>query len=146
MEGWISNTYRRRTDKGPDGKEYRAAIVSPYGEIMPEGNGQMKILDIREIVDGTEEKWMNLTLSHVNDSLVRMGIFEGEFHWHHHIEEDEFFFVISGKLLLDLPDGTVELFPMQGFTVPRGVEHRTRAQEKTVVLMVEGSTVNPKGD
>ncbi|MGA1848851.1 MAG: cupin domain-containing protein [Thermoplasmatota archaeon] len=113
---------------------------------MPAGKGQMEILDIKEIVDGTEEKWMNRTLSHVNDSLIRMGIFEGEFHWHHHDREDEFFYVISGKLLLDLPEGTMELLPMQGFTVPRGVEHRTRAKEKTVVLMVEGDTVEPKGD
>ena len=82
----------------------------------------------------------------MNDSLVRLGIFEGEFHWHHHDNEDEFFYVISGKLLLDLPDGTIELDQNQAYTVPEGVEHRTRAEEKTVVLMVETGTVNPKGD
>jgi mannose-6-phosphate isomerase-like protein (cupin superfamily) len=130
----------------PDGKEYRAAHDSPYGETVIKKKGQMEILDVQEVVDATKEKWMNCTLSHVNDSLIRMGIFEGEFHWHHHDREDEFFYVVSGKLLLDLPEGTVELLPLQGFTVPRGVEHRTRAQEKTVVLMVEGNSVNPRGD
>jgi mannose-6-phosphate isomerase-like protein (cupin superfamily) len=75
-----------------------------------------------------------------------MGIFQGEFHWHHHDMEDEFFYVVSGKLLLDLKNETVELTPGQGYTVPRGVIHRTRAIEKTVVLMVEGNTVDPKGD
>jgi mannose-6-phosphate isomerase-like protein (cupin superfamily) len=94
----------------------------------------------------TIEKWYNTTLSQVNASLVRLGIFEGEFHWHHHDDEDEFFYVISGKLLLDLSDGTIELDQNQAYTVPKGVEHRTRAEEKTVVLMVETITVNPKGD
>ncbi len=106
----------------------------------------LQVIDINEIVENTREKWINFTLTEVNDSLVRMGIFEGEFHWHHHDLEDEFFYVISGKLLLDLKNETVELKPGQGFTVPRGVRHRTRAVEKTVVLMVEGKTVKPKGD
>lgn len=108
--------------------------------------GQSKVIDIPSIVDACSEKWYNTSLSSVNDSLIRLGIFEGEFHWHHHDNEDEFFYVISGKLLLDLKDGTIELNQNQGYTVPKGIEHRTRAEEKTVVLMVETQTVNPKGD
>jgi len=106
----------------------------------------MEIIDIDDYVEQTEEKWINYTLTGVNDSLVRLGIFEGEFHWHHHDREDEFFYVVTGKLLLDLGDRTMELLPNQGFTVPKGVEHRTRALEKTVVIMVEGDTVAPRGD
>ena len=113
---------------------------------MAEKQGQMKVIDVDEYVRGTEEKWVNFTLSEVNDCVVRMGIFDGEFHWHHHDVEDEFFFVVSGKLLLDVEDITYELGPGQGFTVPRKVRHRTRAEEKTVVLMVEGDTVKPEGD
>jgi mannose-6-phosphate isomerase-like protein (cupin superfamily) len=114
--------------------------------ISMKNNGQMEVLDLNLIERTTPDRWFNCTLSEVNDCLVRIGIFEGEFHWHHHEREDEFFFVYSGKLLLDLPDETFELLPGQGFTVPRGVEHRTRADERTVVLMVEGNTVRPKGD
>lgn len=106
----------------------------------------MEIIDIPSIVEAGTEKWWNTTLCQVNDSLVRLGVFEGEFHWHHHDNEDEFFYVVSGKLLLDLHDGTVELGPNQAYTVPKGVEHRTRAQEKTVVLMIEAATINPEGD
>ena len=106
----------------------------------------MEIIDINDYVETTEEKWINYTLTEVNNSLVRLGIFKGEFHWHHHDGEDEFFYVITGKLLLDLEDRTIELLPNQGFTVPKGVEHRTRALEKTVVIMVEGNTVDPGGD
>lgn len=108
--------------------------------------GHLGVIDIDGIVGSTKEKWTNYTLSEVNDSLVRLGIFEGEFHWHHHDREDELFLVLSGKLFLDLKDRTVELLPHQCFTVPRGVEHRTRANERTVVLMVEGNTVKPAGD
>lgn len=113
---------------------------------MMEKIGQSEVIDIKSIVDSIPEKWYNTTLSSVNDSLVRLGIFEGEFHWHHHDLEDEFFYVISGKLLLDLQDGTIELNQNQGYTVPKGIEHRTRAEEKTIVLMVEIDSVNPKGD
>jgi mannose-6-phosphate isomerase-like protein (cupin superfamily) len=93
-----------------------------------------------------KEKWVNFNLTEVNDCIVRLGIFEGEFHWHKHEREDELFFVLEGTLLLDLEAETVELRPQQGYTVPRQVLHRTRAREKTVVLMVEQNTVNPKGD
>ena len=108
--------------------------------------GQSEVIDIPSIVEACPEKWFNTTLSQVNDSLVRLGIFEGKFHWHHHDNEDEFFYVISGRLLLDLEDGTIVLDPNQAYTVPKGVEHRTRAEARTVVLMVETDTVDPKGD
>lgn len=108
--------------------------------------GHMQLIDINKIVESTKEKWINFTLSEVNNSLIRMGVFEGEFHWHRHAREDEFFYVVSGRLLLDLKNETIELTPGQGYTVPQGVIHRTRAIEKTVVLMVEGNTVKPRGD
>ncbi len=109
-------------------------------------SGQSEVIDIPSIVETCSEKWCNVNLSQVNDSLVRLGVFEGEFHWHHHDNEDEFFYVISGRLLLDLQGGTVEIGQNQAYTVPKGVEHRTRADERTVVLMVESDTVNPRGD
>lgn len=113
---------------------------------MRQRYGHSKIIDIPSIVETCPEKWYNTNLAQVNNSLVRLGIFEGEFHWHHHDEEDEFFYVISGKLLLDLQEGTIELIQNQAYTVPKGVGHRTRAEEKTIVLMVETDTVKPKGD
>ena len=108
--------------------------------------GQAQIIDVPRLVRENKEKWINFSLSEVNDCIVRLGIFEGEFHWHKHEREDELFFVLEGTLLLDLETGTLELRPQQGYTVPRQVMHRTRAREKTIVLMVEQNTVNPKGD
>jgi len=110
------------------------------------GFGQSRIIDIGEIVGSCPEKWYNESLSRVNDSIVRLGIFQGEFHWHKHDKEDELFYVISGRLLLDVPEGTIELLPNQAYAVPRGIMHRTRAEKKTVVIMVEGATVKAAGD
>src|SRR3972149_9471630 len=98
-----------------------------------------ELIDIPAIVNENREKWFNQTLTKVNDSVVRIGILEGEFHWHKHDNDDEFFFVLSGQLLIDLEDRTIELNPNQGVTISKGVMHRPRALQKTVVLMVETS-------
>lgn len=91
--------------------------------------------------------WFNQTLTTVNDALVRLGVFHGEFHWHKHDEQDEFFFVLDGELLLDIDHKeTHTLKKHQGYTVPKGVMHRTRAPERTVVLMIEQRGVIPTGD
>ena len=81
----------------------------------------------------------------MNDSVVRLGVVEGEYHWHEHADEDEFFYVVDGRFIIDLEDRTVELRPRQGFVVPRGVRHRPRAPERTVILMVEGAGIVPTG-
>lgn len=108
--------------------------------------GFLTRIDVQQMVNECEDDWFNQTLCRVNDCVVRLGIVEGEFHWHKHDEEDEFFFVVEGKLLIDLEDKTIELAPKQGFTIPKGVMHRTRAPERTVMLMLEGSGVNRTGN
>ena len=107
----------------------------------------LQLIDIRKFHESCKEDWFNQTLCRVNDCVVRLGVICGEFHWHTHDAEDEFFYVIEGTLLVDLEeDQTVELHPQQGFTVPKGVVHRTRAPQRTVMLMIEGSGVRPTGD
>lgn len=108
-------------------------------------HGHLEVIDIASIVEATKEKWWNQTLTQVNDSVVRLGILEGEFHWHKHDAEDEFFLVLSGTLLIDLEDKTIELGPHQGTTITKGVMHRPRAPQKVVVLMVETNTIVPTG-
>ncbi len=108
--------------------------------------GSLKLIDVPDLVRRCKKKWFNQTLCRVNDCAVRLGILHGEFHWHKHIKEDEFFFVLQGTLLIDLEKKTIILKRHQGFTVPRKVLHRTRAPQKTVVLMVEAASVKPVGD
>jgi mannose-6-phosphate isomerase-like protein (cupin superfamily) len=109
--------------------------------------GFLKLIDIDAIARAATSRWSNQTLCAVNDCVVRLGVVEGEFHWHKHDREDEFFLVLSGELSIDLDDGTtISLRPSQGYAVPRGQVHRTRAAVRTVMLMVEGATVTPTGD
>jgi mannose-6-phosphate isomerase-like protein (cupin superfamily) len=121
---------------------------SPYSINLDESFGSLEFIDVGALADAVEEQWFNQTLVRVNDCVVRLGVMQGEFHWHHHDEEDEFFYVVEGRFLIDLQeeDRTVELMPKQGFTVPKGVLHRTRAPERTVILMFEGAGVVPTGD
>ena len=97
-------------------------------------------------VGRAQTPWWNRTLCEVNDSWVRLGVMEGDFHWHKHEEEDEFFFVLEGHLDIELEDRTVSLGPSEGFTVPRGVMHFPHARGRTVVLMVEKAGLVPTGD
>jgi mannose-6-phosphate isomerase-like protein (cupin superfamily) len=81
----------------------------------------------------------------VNNSIVRLGVMQGEYHWHKH-NNDEFFFVLDGEFLVDLPDRTVTLRPREGFVVPKGLEHRTRAPQRAVILTVEDAGIITTGD
>src|ERR1700722_19722385 len=106
---------------------------------------QLEVVDEKALADACEFKWYNQTLCQVNDSVVRLGVFDGEYHWHSHADDDEFFYVVEGELLIDLEERTVSLSPRQGLVVPKGVVHRTRAVERTVVLMVENKGIVPTG-
>lgn len=108
--------------------------------------GSLSLIDVDQLRERVTDTWFNQTLCEVNDCVVRLGVVHGEFHWHKHDNEDEFFFVVDGRLVIDLEDRSVELLPRQGFTVPKGVVHRTRAPVRTAMLMVEGRTISPTGD
>ena len=106
----------------------------------------LEVIDERAMADACTYKWFNQTLCQVNHSVVRLGVVEGDYHWHKHDADDEFFYVVKGRFLIDLEERTVELGPRQGFVVPKGVVHRTRAPERTVILMVENAGIIPTGD
>jgi mannose-6-phosphate isomerase-like protein (cupin superfamily) len=119
---------------------------TPYSINLDVKYDALELVDVQALVDACKDQWFNQTLCRVNDSVVRLGILQGEFHWHKHDNEDEFFYVVEGTFLIDLEGRTVELKPKQGFTVPKGVMHRTRAPEKAVVLMIESAGIIPTGD
>jgi mannose-6-phosphate isomerase-like protein (cupin superfamily) len=109
--------------------------------------GFLSLIDVNRLRQDMKEQWQNQTLCRVNDCVVRLGVVQGEFHWHKHDDEDEFFYVVDGRLFIDVEGRPgVELGPNQGYTVPRGVVHRTRAPQRTAMLMFEGAGVKPTGD
>jgi len=118
----------------------------PYATHLNIYYGPLERVDVQKLVEECRDQWYNQTLCKVNDSVVRLGVLQGEYHWHKHDKEDEFFYVVEGKILIDLEGRTVELVERQGFVVPKGVLHRTRAPQRAVILMVEGAGIVPTGD
>lgn len=108
-------------------------------------HGPLEVIDVAGLVQACTDQWYNQTLCKVDEAVVRLGVVHGEYHWHHHENEDEFFYVVSGRFLIDLEDRTVDLTPGKGFVVPKGVKHRPRAPERTVILMVERAGIVPTG-
>ena len=106
----------------------------------------LEVIDEKALSNACTYKWFNQTLCRVNESVVRLGVVEGEYHWHKHENDDEFFYVIEGELFIDLEYRTIKFLPRQGFVVPKGVLHRTRAPQRTIMLMVENMGIIPTGN
>jgi mannose-6-phosphate isomerase-like protein (cupin superfamily) len=117
----------------------------PYETHLDVMFGPLQEIDVHALAAAVTHPWWNQTLCRVNQSVVRLAVVRGTYHWHHHEVEDEFFFVVEGALFVDLEDRTVRLRPGQGLTVPRGVRHRTRADVRTIMLMVEADSIVPTG-
>src|SRR5438876_12047550 len=122
----------------------------PYDTHLDIRYGPLELVDVQALVHACTHPWYNQTLCKVNDSVVRLGVIQGEYHWHQHDDEDEFFYVVEGHLLIDLREAdtsgaererSVELQARQGFVVPKTVMHRTRAPQRAVILMVEGAGI-----
>ena len=118
----------------------------PYATYLDIKFPPLHLVNVPALVKACTEKWYNQTLCKVNDSVVRLGVMQGEYHWHKHDNDDEFFFVLEGHFIIDLDDRSVDLQPQQGFVVPKGIRHRTRAPDRAVILMVETTAVVPTGD
>jgi dTDP-4-dehydrorhamnose 3,5-epimerase-like enzyme len=118
----------------------------PYATYLDIRYPPLALVDVPDLIAACTDRWYNQTLCQVNDSVVRLGVMQGEYHWHKHDNDDEFFFVLEGRFLIDLEGRSVELHPRQGFVVPKGVLHRTRAPERAVILMVENAGIVPTGD
>ncbi len=118
----------------------------PYVNHMNILHSSCELIDVPRLVRECTDQWYNQTLCQVNESVVRLGVLQGEYHWHKHEEDDEFFFVVSGRLEIELEGGgSVELAEQQGYVVPRGMLHRPIAETRTVVLMVETAGIVPTG-
>jgi mannose-6-phosphate isomerase-like protein (cupin superfamily) len=107
---------------------------------------QLALVDVPAVISQVEAEWFNQTLCKVNESVIRLGVMQGEYHWHKHDNDDEFFFVLEGRFIIDLEGQSIELLPQQGYVVPKNVVHRTRAPERAIILMVETATIVPTGD
>jgi hypothetical protein len=118
----------------------------PYATYLDIKFPALSLVDVPMLVKACTDRWYNQTLCKVNDSVIRLGVMQGEYHWHKHDTDDEFFFVLEGHFIIDLEDRSIDLGVQQGFVVPKGVVHRTRAPDRAVILMVETASIIPTGD
>jgi mannose-6-phosphate isomerase-like protein (cupin superfamily) len=118
----------------------------PYATHLDVKFEPLSVVDVPALIAACKDRWYNQTLCKVNDSVIRLGVLQGEYHWHKHDNDDEFFFVLEGHFIIDLEDRSVDLQPLEGFVVPRGVIHRTRSPERAVILMAETAAIVPTGD
>lgn len=118
----------------------------PYATHLDVKFAPLSVVDVPGLIARCKDRWYNQTLCAVNDSVIRLGVLQGEYHWHKHEHDDEFFFVLEGHFFVDLETHSVELKPLEGFVVPKGVVHRTRAPQRAVILMAETRTIVPTGD
>lgn len=118
----------------------------PYATHLDVKFAPLEVIDVPELIAQCKDRWYNQTLCQVNDSVIRLGVLQGEYHWHKHEHDDEFFFVLEGRFFIDLEGRCVELKPLEGFVVPRGILHRTRAPERAIILMAETHAIVPTGD
>jgi len=118
----------------------------PYATYLDVKFPPLSVVDVPALIAACKDRWYNQTLCKVNDSVIRLGVLQGEYHWHKHDRDDEFFFVLEGHFIIDLEDRSIDLERLEGFVVPRGVLHRTRAPDRAVVLMAETSGIVPTGD
>jgi mannose-6-phosphate isomerase-like protein (cupin superfamily) len=120
---------------------------NPWGTFLDIKFQPLERFDVRQLADANERPWYNQTLVRINDSVVRLGVIQGEYPWHKHDDEDEFFYVVEGRMLMDVEGREpIELVGRQGISVPAGTSHRPRAPERTIILMVEGAGIVPTGD
>jgi len=138
--GKASSSKVRKGASVSDPEEY------PYTTHLDIKFPSLTVVDAASLIRMCTDRWYNQTLCKINDSVVRLGVMQGEYHWHKHEKDDEFFFVLEGLFIVDLEDRTVELRPREGFVVPKGIVHRTRAPERAVILMVENAGIIPTGD
>jgi mannose-6-phosphate isomerase-like protein (cupin superfamily) len=122
------------------------ATAYPYATYLNIQFPALSVIDVPALVEACTDRWYNQTLCKVNDSVIRLGVLQGEYHWHKHDSDDEFFFVLEGHFIIDLEGRSIDLGPQQGFVVPKGVVHRTRAPVRSVILMVETAAIIPTGD
>lgn len=98
----------------------------------------LRVIDLPQEAQAVTEEYRNQVLNRVNDSCLRLAVFQGKYRWHVHPASDELFVVLEGTIIIELQDGSsIRVGPLQAATVPAGVVHRTIGVGRTVNLCFE---------
>jgi mannose-6-phosphate isomerase-like protein (cupin superfamily) len=104
-------------------------------------------VNLQEKVEAIAEPWSPVDVAWVNDQVVRLAMIQGEYHWHKHTNEDELFYVLQGRVIIQLKDQTdVALGKGEMAVVPKGVGHCPRSEAPSYILMFEPHALVSRGD
>ena len=99
----------------------------------------MQAINLQQKLSTFHEHWKPRTVGQFNGHDLMVVKVKGEFVWHEHASTDDFFLVLSGRLIIQMPEGNVTLGPGELFVVPKGVQHCPCAKEETHLLLIEPS-------
>ena len=99
----------------------------------------MQVINLAQKLSTFHERWQPRTVGQFNGHDLMVVKVQGEFVWHEHANTDDFFLVLKGRLVIQMPEGDVALGPGEVFVVPKGVQHCPRAEEETHLLLIEPS-------
>lgn len=106
----------------------------------------MEVINIKNKLDKFSDYFNPRIISMLNGQYIKLGKFKGDFIWHSHKDEDELFYVIKGSFYMDFRDKTVEIKEGEMIVVPKGIEHRPRAEEEVHVMLFEPAGTLNTGD
>ena len=89
--------------------------------------------------------WSPIDVAHINNFVLRAAAIQGEYHWHSH-QDDELFLVYQGHIVIDTEKGPLELHTGQVAVIPKGMQHKPRSIERSIILMFEPASLNSNGD
>ncbi|MCB0733555.1 MAG: cupin domain-containing protein [Flavobacteriales bacterium] len=99
-----------------------------------------KVVNLSRAFDTFSEHWSPRIAGELNGQQVKLAKLKGEFVWHHHDHEDELFLVISGELIIEFEQGSIQLNPGEFCIIPRGIEHKPVARDEVEVMLFEPAT------
>lgn len=105
-----------------------------------------RVVSLKEVAAGLQEFWSPRVVGEVDDAYIKVARVQGTLTWHSHADEDELFYVLKGRLLIEMEQETVELREGQMFIVPKGVRHNPIAEEECHVLLIERKATKHTGD
>lgn len=106
----------------------------------------MKKYILKDIKKQLNKTWSPVDVVSFNNQVLRVAIFDGEYHWHSHQNEDEFFLIFSGSITIETENGQIILNKGEGTVIPKGLKHKPSANKPSLVLMVEPTSLKSKGD
>ena len=106
----------------------------------------MQKVNVHEKLALIADRWNPRIVGELNGQHVKLVKFQGEFVWHDHAHEDEFFFVVRGSFRMEFRDRSVALNEGDFLIVPRGVAHRPVADQEVEVMLFEPAQIKHTGD